>query len=113
VARRREWLVDLRVRRDPPRSLGEVVSNGLPMPRVPALRGADVSDSRGRVYQRKPGRVPLDPAHVRHIVVKVRVSPFERRAIERIARKNHETLTGFIREAIRDAIHECEDGGGF
>jgi hypothetical protein len=69
-----------------------------------------VTDSRGRVYRRKPGRAPVDPGRAQIVNLKIRISPAERRELERVARENHCTITQLIRDAVNAYVADYGEG---
>ena len=69
---------------------------------------AAVRDRLGRGYRSRPGRRPRSGAGASRFV-SIRVTPEERAELVLVARENRMTLTGFIREAVNEAVSDYRE----
>jgi uncharacterized protein (DUF1778 family) len=60
-----------------------------------------------RQGERRRGR-PASAEPLRN-KIEVRVTSDEKRRLREVAKLNHQTVTEFVRDAVRDAAAECDD----
>lgn len=71
-----------------------------------------MTDSRGRVYRRKPGRpaVSAEPYERHAPAFRVRLYPDERRRLDAVAAENGLTVAELLRLAVNTFVEDYRDG---